>query len=254
MQRLRLTVRLLIKIQKIMKRVVFTILSIMLFSAAAIKVSAQESSVQTRQVSGFSAIASSGPFNVYIKLDGTESVKVDADSNIINDIETVVEGNTLKIKFKDSDHQRYEHNVHKAEVYVSAKSLNALVNSGSGSTNVDGVISADNFKVVLSGSGSIKTSVKSGDLNATISGSGSIKLNGSTGDARIVISGSGQVEAKDLKTESANVVITGSGNVYVIAEKSVSAHITGSGNVEYSGNASVVNSRYTGSGRVNKVD
>ena len=237
-----------------MKRVIFTILSITLFTAAAIKVSAQESSVQNRQVSGFSAIASSGPFNVHVKLDGTESVKVDADSNVINDIETVVEDNTLKIRFKDRDHRRYEHNVHKAEVYVSAKSLNALVNSGSGSTNVEGVINADNFKVVLSGSGNIKTSVKSGDLNATISGSGSIKLNGSTGGAKITISGSGQVEAKGLKTESADVVITGSGNVYVIAEKSVSAHITGSGNVEYSGNASVVNARTIGSGRVNKVD
>lgn len=237
-----------------MKRVVFSILSIMLLSAAAIKVSAQESSVQNRQVSGFNAVASSGPFNVHIKLDGTESVKVDADSNIINDIETVVEDNTLKIRFKDRDHRRYEQNVHKAEVYVSAKSLNALVNSGSGSTNVDGVINADDFKVVLSGSGSVNTSVKSGELHATISGSGSIKLNGSTGDAKIMISGSGQVEAKNLKTESANVVITGSGNVYVKAEKSVSAHITGSGNVEYSGNASVVDSRSIGSGRVNKVD
>lgn len=236
-----------------MKRVVFAILSIMLLSAAAIKVSAQESSVQTRQVSGFNAITSSGPFNVHIKLDGTESVKVDADSNVINDIETVVEGNTLKIRFKDRDHH-YEHNVHKAEVYVSAKSLHALTNSGSGSTNVDGVINADNFDVVLSGSGSVKTAVKSGDLHATISGSGSIRLNGSTGGAKITISGSGQVQAKDLKTESADVVITGSGNVYVGAEKSVSAHITGSGNVEYSGNASVINSRTTGSGRVNKVD
>jgi Putative auto-transporter adhesin, head GIN domain len=237
-----------------MKRVIFAILSIMLLWAAAIKVSAQESSVQNRQVSGFNAIAASGPFNVHIKLDGTESVKVDADSNIINDIETVVEGNTLKIRFKDRDHRRYEQNVHKAEVYVSAKSLNALINSGSGSTNVDGVINTDDFKVVLSGSGSVSTSVKSGQLHATISGSGSIKLNGSTGDAKIMISGSGQVEAKNLQTESANVVITGSGNVYVKAEKSVSAHITGSGNVEYSGNASVVDSRSIGSGRVNKVD
>lgn len=237
-----------------MKRVIFTILSIMLLSAAAIKVSAQESSVQNRQVSGFNAVASSGPFNVHIKLDGTESVKVDADSNIINDIETVVEGNTLKIRFKDRDHRRYEQNVHKAEVYVSAKSLNSLINSGSGSTNVDGVINADDFKVVLSGSGSVSTSVKSGELHATISGSGSIKLNGSTGDAKIMISGSGQVEAKGLKTESANVVITGSGNVYVKVEKTVSAHITGSGNVEYSGAASVVDSRTIGSGRVNKVD
>jgi hypothetical protein len=78
-----------------MKRLSFTLLSIMLFSVTALKALAQESSTQTRQVSGFNAIASAGPFNVHIKLDGTESVKVDADANIINDIETVVENNTL---------------------------------------------------------------------------------------------------------------------------------------------------------------
>jgi hypothetical protein len=231
-----------------MKRLALTLLSVMLLSVAAINASAQES----RQVSGFNAVASAGPFNVHIKMDGTESVKVDADADIINQIETVVENGTLKIKFKD--HENRHNNIHKAEVYVTAKSLNSLVNAGSGSMAVEGTISANDFKVVLSGSGSISTSVKSEGLRAVISGSGSIKLNGSANDADITISGSGQIEGRDLKTESAKVVITGSGNVSLIANKSVSAHITGSGNVNYSGNASVVDSRYTGSGRVNKAD
>jgi hypothetical protein len=236
-----------------MKRLSFTLLSIMLFSVTALNALAQESSMQTREVSGFNAIASAGPFDVHIKLDGTESVKVDADANIINDIETVVENNTLKIKFKDREYRHYK-NIHKAEVYISAKSLNALTNSGSGSMKVDGMINTDNFKAVLTGSGSISTSVKSDGLHAVISGSGSIKLTGSTGDADIMISGSGQINGKDLKTGSAQVVITGSGDVYLTADKSLTAHITGSGNVVYSGNASVVNSRYTGSGRVTKAD
>jgi Putative auto-transporter adhesin, head GIN domain len=232
-----------------MKRLTLTLLSIMLLSIAAINASAQES----RQVSGFNAVASAGPFNVHIKIDGTESVKVDADANIINEIETVVEDGTLKIKFKDHENWRHN-NIHKAEVYVTAKSLNALTSAGSGSMDVDGVISTNEFKVILSGSGNINTSVKSDGLRAVISGSGSIKLKGSANNADVTITGSGQVEARDLKTESVKAVITGSGSVSLIAEKSVSAHITGSGNVNYTGNASVVDSRYTGSGRVNKAD
>jgi hypothetical protein len=237
-----------------MKRLAFTLLSAALFSAVTISVSAQETSTQTRQVSGFTSIASGGPFNVHIKMDGTESVKVEADTKYINEIETVVEGNTLRIKFKGREYRQYN-NIHKAEVYVSAKSLNGLTNSGSGQMSVDGTITTSGeFKAVLSGSGSINTSVKSGELHAVLSGSGSIKINGRTGDADLVISGSGQIEGKDLKTESTKAVITGSGNVYVAAEKSVSAHITGSGSVNYSGNASVVDSRTIGSGRVNHVD
>jgi hypothetical protein len=232
-----------------MKRLTFSFLSVILLSLAVISASAQE----TRQVSDFNAVASSGSFNVYIKIDGTESVKVDADASILPEIETVVEAHTLKIRFKDHK-GRNEHNYRKADVYVSAKSLNSLVNSGSGSMKVDGTISTDDFKVVLSGSGDISTSVKSDALHAIISGSGSIKLSGSTGDANLRISGSGQIQGKELKTVNTEAGITGSGDVFVAAEKRVTARITGSGNVVYTGNADVVNPSYLGSGRVSKAN
>jgi hypothetical protein len=231
-----------------MKKIAFTLLSVMLLAVVAINASAQES----RTVSDFDAVASAGPFTVHIKLDGTESVKVDADANIVKDIETIVEDHTLKIRFKDRDYDR--HGNYKADIYVTAKSLNALFVAGSGSIDVDGVCSATDFKAFLSGSGSISTAVKSDGLRVNISGSGSVKLRGSSRDAQVMIAGSGNLEAKELKTESAKVSISGSGNVYVAAEKSVSAHIAGSGNVVYSGNASIEDSRTAGSGRVSKAD
>lgn len=230
-----------------MKKLISTLLPAALFVIITINASAQG---QSRSVSGFSGVASAGPFNVHIKIDGRESVRVDADADVINDIETVVEDNTLKIRFKD--HEYRHHNIHKAEVYVEAKSLDELTNSGSGYIKVDGVIDAENFKAVLSGSGNISTAVKSSGLHAVISGSGSINLSGSTGSADLVVTGSGEIEGKNLKTNLSTATITGSGNIYVIAEKSVSAHITGSGSVFYSGNATMVNSHTTGSGRVTK--
>jgi len=231
-----------------MKRLVFILFATALVPAATISARAQES----RQVSGFNSVASAGPFNVHIKIDGNESVKVDADADIINDIETIVEGNTLKIRFKDRE---YRHrNIHKAEVYVEAKSLNSLLNAGSGSVKVDGTISTDNFKTVLSGSGNISAVVKSESLHAVISGSGSINLSGSTADADMVITGSGEIDGRHLKAGSVVGSITGSGNIYIEAEKSVVGRITGSGSVIYSGNATSVTSHTTGSGRVTKED
>jgi len=230
-----------------MKKLRYFILSAALISMAAINASAQG---QSRSVSGFSSVASGGPFNVHIKIDGNESVKVDADANIIDDIETVVEGSTLKIRFKDREYRHRD--IRKAEIYVEAKSLNALTNSGSGSIKVDGTISGGNVKVILSGSGNISTGVKGDDLQAVISGSGSIKLSGSAGDAKVVVTGSGEIEGKNLKTSSVSATITGSGNIYIQAEKSVSGHITGSGSVIYSGSANITDVRTTGSGRVTR--
>jgi hypothetical protein len=238
-----------------MKKIAYTLLSATLIIAATIKVAAQDVSTQNRQVSGFSAIASGGPFNVHIKMDGSESVKVEADTKFIDQIETVVEGNTLKIQFKDHRWSNRYNDLHKADIYVSARSLNSLTNSGSGHMEVEGTIStSDEFKTVLSGSGNITATIKSDGLRAKISGSGSIKLRGSCGDADLGISGSGQIEARDLKAQAVSAGITGSGDVYITAEKTVSAHITGSGNVVYSGNATITNTHTVGSGRVSRAN
>ena len=207
---------------------------------------------QTRPVSGFNSIASSGSFHVYVKIDGTESLKISADDAIIDKIETVVENGTLKIRFK-KEFGWNNHGNSNADIYVTAKSLSSLVNSGSGSIKVEGAASASTFKLVLSGSGNITAaSVKAEKIDGVISGSGNINVNGgSAADAHIAISGSGSFDAKGLKTESTKVSISGSGNVYINAEKELSASLIGSGSVRYTGNASVHTSKL-GSGSVSK--
>lgn len=233
-----------------MKRIVYTIFAAVLVIAATLKASAQ--SEETRQVSGFNSIASSGPFDVHVNINGTESLKISAGSDIIKEIETVVEDGKLKIKFKHRE-WGYDH-VGQIDVYITAKSLSALVNAGSGSIKVEGVVTGSNVDVTLSGSGDIDSSVKSERLHATISGSGSIHLNGSADEAKVVITGSGEVKAKGLKTGSTSVSIAGSGSAYFSADKTVSANIVGSGSVVYSGNATITESRTIGSGSVSKAD
>ncbi|OCX50726.1 hypothetical protein BEL04_18480 [Mucilaginibacter sp. PPCGB 2223] len=231
----------------------FFIVAVVLFTSVQMAFS-KNFADQTRPVSGFTGIASSGAFHVYVKIDGTESVKVSADDAIIDKIETVVEGGTLKIRFK-RDWKWNDHDNKKADIYVSAKSLSSLVNSGSGSIKVEGAISAATFKVVLSGSGSITTaSVKADKIDGAISGSGSVSINGgNTADAHITISGSGSFDAKGVKTQTTKVTISGSGNVYIGAEKELSASLIGSGSVRYTGNAEVHTTKL-GSGSVTKAN
>jgi hypothetical protein len=233
-----------------MKRLAYTIFAALLVFAATLKASAQ--SEQTREVSGFNSIGSAGPFDVHVNINGTESLKISASPDIINEIETVVEDGRLEIKFKHHHEWGHEH-TGKVDVYVTAKSLSGLANSGSGYIKVDGVVSGENVRVSLSGSGNITSSVKSGDLHIAISGSGNVNINGSANETNIAIAGSGDVMGKGLKTGSASVSIAGSGSAYFAADKNISAHISGSGNVIYSGNANV-DSRTAGSGRVSKED
>lgn len=222
----------------------------MLAIVAANTVNAQNQ--QTRSVSDFHSISAAGPFNVYVKIDGTESLKISAESEIIDKIETVVEEGNLKIKFKNHNNWDYE-NVGKIDIWVTAKSLSALKNAGSGNIKVEGELNGDKVSLSLSGSGDITSKVNSGKLKIALSGSGSFHIDGKSDDTNISIAGSGEFKGREFKSNTSTISIAGSGSVYIAAEKEISASIVGSGNVIYSGNASV-DARTIGSGRVSKSE
>ena len=233
-----------------MKRKIF-ILFVSAISMVSLNTFAQ--SGQTRSVSGFSSIESGGPFNVHVKIGGTESVRLDVDDDVLNDVRTDVEGGVLKIGFRRNFSLR-SHNIKRGDIYVTAKSLNGLSNSGSGSLDLDGALTGQNVSVILSGSGNIRVAVKASALETRISGSGGIHIKGNTESAEFRISGSGEINGTGLTTETLAATISGSGSISITANKTVSARITGSGSVSYSGNASIGETKYTGSGRVNKVN
>jgi hypothetical protein len=211
-------------------------------------VSAQ--STQNRSVSGFNSVANAGSFSVHVKITGAESLKITADASIIDEIETVVNGGNLEVRFK---HPREQHHYPgRVDVYITAKSLNALVCSGSGSLELDGALKGNTADVTLSGSGSISAGIASGSVDATISGSGKISLSGTTGKTTVTISGSGELKAGDLKTDVAEINTTGSGNVHLNVSKSISAEIVGSGNIYYTGTATISKVETIGSGRIHK--
>jgi len=227
-----------------------SILFISAFMGLALNASAQKE--ETRKVSDFNGIMSSASFSVHVKIDGTETLKIVADEKIIDDIETVVEGSKLHIGFKNKMNWESHQNVGKVDIYVTAKSLSSLSNSGSGSIKVEGELTGSNGDVHISGSGNITTAVKTSSLNIHISGSGSVNLNGNSNTADVHISGSGALRGKELKTENLNVSLSGSGSAHINADHKISGHISGSGSLVYSGSANDIDIRSSGSGRVRK--
>jgi hypothetical protein len=218
----------------------------------AVAGAASAQSEQVRPVSGYSSIGNAGSFAVHIKINGTESLKIDgADEETLAKIETNVTGGNLEIRWKrGSEPHHYSGRI---DIYVTAKSLSAITCAGSGSTDVDGALKGGNVDVTLSGSGSISTAIDAGKLGITISGSGAVKLKGKAGTTDITISGSGKLSADGLATDVAEVEISGSGDTYITVNKTISANIVGSGSVHYSGAGTVGSVKTVGSGRVSRA-
>jgi len=89
-------------------------------------------------------------------------------------------------------------------------------------------------------------------LESRISGSGNMKISGSAGNSTVKVVGSGNFTGRDLVTVTSAVHVSGSGKAQVNASDKVDAAVHGSGDVNYTGTAKIVNTSKSGSGVINR--
>lgn len=206
--------------------------------------------IQDRKLSGFHAVASTGSFDVVLKQGSSESVKVEADAEVINEIITEVRNGTLTIRSKNTRNWSNLWNNRKITIYVIAKDLNSVVLSGSGNLKMENQFNTNKLELRLSGSGDFKGSVNVKNLEASISGSGDFSISGKADESTISISGSGDYRGGDLMTKSTAIRVSGSGDASIYASERVDASVSGSGDVRYSGHPKSVSKVAHGSGDI----
>ncbi|SMO64486.1 head GIN domain-containing protein [Solitalea koreensis] len=238
------------KIKKVFYSIIgLAIISIALFSFIP---TAKQDAGNKRSVSGFNGISLGGPFKVFVKVGHTESLRIEADDDALKEISTEVKNSTLHIKQKEN--LKFWGQNKKANIYVTVKKLDNISVSGSGSLKVEDPIKTDKMELLVSGSGTISLPITAKEVGSAISGSGTIHVSGSAANSNIKISGSGTFKGLDLKTNKTTVTLSGSGGADVYADEELSATISGSGNVNYKGNAKTTNTTTSGSGKIKKIE
>lgn len=201
---------------------------------------------QARHVNQFNGVNLSGSIDVEVMNDASQSIKIEADDNIMPYIITSVENGMLEVYLKH--HFSYQ-NIH-AKVYVSAPALQRLFVSGSGSITSAGTLKeTEQVETRVTGSGDIKASVDAPSVTADVIGSGTITLQGRTKNFDCSIGGSGDIKCGELLSENTTASITGSGTAHVYASVHLIGKIIGSGDILYRGSPAVEIHK-TGSGSV----
>jgi hypothetical protein len=190
---------------------------------------------EARLVNGFSSVASEGNFIVHITSGIQHQVIIEAESNLMEYIETEVNSGHLRIHTRGFTSLR---NRLPIEVYVTTPALKGIVQSGSGRITT-GYFEAEAFNCVVSGSGSIETSVAASVVDAVISGSGHLQISGSSVRGNLLVSGSGKLNAEDLLVRDCDAKISGSGDIWTDVSRYLRAVVTGSGYVFYTGRPQV---------------
>ena len=201
---------------------------------------------ETRTLSNFNRLELKIDADVIITQGSPQQVRLEAQRNILDILETEMSGDKLEIEYG-----RYRVRGHDPiRIYVTVPSLTEVEVSGSGKVSSTSPWTAASFRVGVSGSGEANLNFAQVEaLRSNVSGSGEVKLSGTAPSHNVNISGSGRVNAYDLATQDSYVAISGSGRSYVRAARTLNADIAGSGSVYYRGNPTV-SSRISGSGKV----
>ncbi len=205
---------------------------------------------ETRDVPIHRDLSVSIPADVYIYQSQERDLTIEAQSNVLDAIETRVSGSELKIGLENGAGLGSHEPI---KIYISSAMFNTIRLSGSVNLYSETQIVTDDFDIGISGSGNVDVAVVANNVKASISGSGKMWIEGTTLDEEFTISGSGDIYSFGLLCETSDVAISGSGKAEVKVTEYLNAHISGSGSVYFKGYPEV-DSHVSGSGNVVHVN
>ncbi len=209
-----------------------------------------EMSSEEREVSDFTAVDFAGIGTVLIELGEEEALRVDAEDNLLQYIETEVRGDTLHIEIRDGVNILPTQSMF---FHLTAREIDDLSVSGLG--NIDAPdLKAGQFSIGISGGGDINLAgLDASELDVNISGLGDLNIgDGAVEEQTISISGGGNYSARDLASDVTNIGISGLGSATLWVTERLDVDISGGGFVRYLGNPTV-EENVSGIGRVEKI-
>lgn len=204
---------------------------------------------EVRNVTGFTEVSLGLAADVIYTQSDDYFVSIEASDNLMEFIETDVQGSELEIDFKKNKCYNSKEPI---TITISSPNINALAISGSGSITSKNKLTTNTLKVSISGSGDMELdSLDLNQFNASISGSGELTAASveDVDNQDISISGSGSINFLNMPTLNSDISVSGSGNCDVNVLNTLKVDISGSGNVRYKGNPAVT-SNTSGSGSI----
>jgi len=202
---------------------------------------AGESTTQARTVSGtISAIDIVAPVTaeIHVVPGAQPSIQFTGYKNLVEEIRTKTEGNTLVIESRRSIRFSTGEDV---TATITVPTLEELSIHGAADAKVDGEIRSNDFRLVISGAGDVSIAqLHVNTLEAKISGTGNVELlSGDAASAEYKVSGAGNIRSFGVQTAKVKAKVSGTGNIDVFATHSLEAKVSGAGTIQYKGSATV---------------
>jgi len=190
--------------------------------------------IREEPISDFNKVDISHSFDVNISQGKHFSVIIRVDDNLVEHLQVVKQGSTLKIGLNPNRDYTIRDATMEAEVIMPE--LTGLDLSSSSHATITGFKSTKDLSIDLSSSSSLQGDIEAGDVSFDLSSSSDVVINGSGQNTTIEASSSSVVDLSKFPVADAAINISSSSTVTVNASGRLDVDASSSSDVYYLGN------------------
>lgn len=195
----------------------------------------------------FSSVKVSAGIDLYVSEENTNSITIEADENLHENIITEVENGVLKVYPK-----KYIHRAKAKKVYVTAAVFNSISATSGSSVYSENTLNSKEISFSATSGADIKVRVNSESIETRTTSGSDIKISGITKNHASSATSGSSIDAFNLK--SANVIAnaTSGANINVYASQKIEGNATSGADIDFKGNPKNVSRRTSSGGSVSK--
>ena len=180
----------------------------------------------------FTKIEISSAFEFEIEQSDSYSINVTADDNVIDNVQVLLDGQTLKIRLVGTVPSL---RLVTLRASVTMPELSGLTVSGASRGTVSGFSSTDDMDITVSGASRVTGDITMGDIGFDISGASTIQLEGSADNMIAAVSGASRLNLGDFVVNDVNINISGASTGTINLSGTLDANVSGASTLLYIG-------------------
>jgi hypothetical protein len=192
---------------------------------------------ETREVSGVSGVNLATIGDMTIELGNTESLRIEAEENLMDYLETGVRGGKLTIETSSNVRLEPTKPIHYT---LTVTSLDRIEISSVGDIEAPD-LEADQFSINISSTGDLTMGeLRTNELDVDMSSTGSVDIaGGEVATQNLSSSSTGNYTAQDLASDEAEVRLNSTGSATIWVRETLKANLSSTGDLRYRGDPTV---------------
>ncbi|WP_158797821.1 head GIN domain-containing protein [Pedobacter sp. L105] len=209
----------------------FLVLVTLCFTALSLKAQVTKNVA----VNNFSEVSVSAGIELIIKQGTTESAKIVADQDLVNEVVVEKTGDRVKVGWRENFHRDNRTNNTTVKVYITYKRLHDIAASSGSSIKTENILKTDRLNAEVSSGASIDGQIACEDFDLRTSSGASADLNGAIKNLTLQASSGSSVDALGLTAQYGRVITSSGASIKVNVSKSLETNTSSGSSIRYKG-------------------